>query len=187
MKTISKSIGALAFALTAMLLPACDLLDKADDVSFNATLDEDIAVAKPNEGTNVALSETIALDARDQNSDINKYAKKITGFKIHKLSYKITSYDGVAGCTFTGEISFGDVSTSSPTVAAVITNLNLQEAYTSGEEFDIELDPADVKAVQSLLKSDKAVNIYITGTLSQTPVYFTVKVILDVNVEADAL
>src|SRR5690349_858561 len=133
MKTISTTMGALAVVFMVLMLPACDLLDKADDVSFNATLDDDIAIAKANEGTNVALSETITLDAADQNADINKYAKKITGFKINKLSYKITSYDGVAGCTFTGELSFGDVSSSSPTVAAVITDLDLHEAYTSGD------------------------------------------------------
>lgn len=188
MKTsISKAIGAVLMLTTAVLFPACDLLENADDVSFSAILEDDFSVSLSNEGTNVAYTETISVDATAQDSDIDKYANKITGFKINKIIYKVASFDGVTSSTFSGDISFSDIDGNTPTVAGSVTGLNLHDAYVAGTEFELELDPDDVKAVQKLLKMDKAVKIYFIGTFSQTPVYVTLRVTLDVNVEADAL
>ena len=172
--------------VSAPLFFSCDLLDDADDVSFDTTLEQNIYAAESNPGTNVAHDEVITLDATTD-PDINEYKSKIKGFKIKKITYKVTSFDGTPGTTFSGTLAFGDASTSASSVAATITNLNLSAGVTNGTEFEVTLDPADVNEVQAMLKSDKAVKIYLDGTLTQTPAYFTLHVILDVTVEADAL
>jgi len=187
MKTLAlKSLGPLMIMAGAFFVLSCDLLDKADDVSFNTVLEEDISAAENYEGINVPYDEVITLDATTD-PDIKEYKDKITGIKINKISYKITSFDGVPGSTFNGELAFGDASTSASTVAATISNLNLQAAHSSGTEFELTIDQADINEIQAMLQSDKAVKIYLEGTLTQTPVYFTVHIILDVTVEADAL
>lgn len=163
----------------------CDWFDSVDDVSFNSTLEEDINVAEENSGENVSYEETIVLDATSD-PDIDKYKSKIKGFKINNISYQVTGYDGLT-TTFNGSLAFGDATSTSPQVLATVTNLNVQAAYLNGTIFDLSLSQGDVDTIASLLKDDKAVKLYLTGTLSQTPVYFTVHVILDVKVEADAL
>jgi hypothetical protein len=167
-------LSLIVLILIAFSLSSCDLLDKADDVNFDATLEETID------------SETITLDATSD-PDINEYKNKITGFTVKKVSYQIVGYDGPSNGTFSGTLSFGDASTTTPTVAASISNLNFQTANAAQTIFDIQINQADVDKIAALLKDDKAVKIYLNGTLSATPLYATVRVILEVSVKADAL
>jgi hypothetical protein len=179
-------LSLIVLILIAFSLSSCDLLDKADDVNFDATLEETIAVSEETVGTNVAYSETITLDATSD-PDINEYKNKITGFTVKKVSYQIVGYDGPSNGTFSGTLSFGDASTTTPTVAAAISNLNFQTANAAQTIFDLPINQADVDKIAALLKDDKAVKIYLNGTLSATPLYASVRVILEVSVKADAL
>jgi len=187
MKTqVLRKFFCCALILSALSIASCDLLDKADDVNFDATLEETISITEQDAGTNVAYSETITLDATTD-PDINEYKNKITGFTVKKVSYQIISYDGPTNATFSGNISFGDASTTTPTVAAAISNLNFQTANAAQTIFDLPINQADIDKIASLLKDDKAVKIYLNGTLSSTPLYATIRVILEVSVKADAL
>ena len=187
MKThVLKALSVLALALTTILFSACDLFDKADDINFDSTVDETIIVTDENEGTNESYTKTITLDAT-ADPDINKYKNKISGFTVKKVSYQVTSFDGAPGATFSGTLSFGDASQTTPTVAATITNLNLQQAYSSGQVFDLPINQADVDKIATMLKDDKAVKLYLDGLLSATPLFANIQVILDVTVKADAL
>jgi hypothetical protein len=185
-KHVLKASSLVVLALTSTIFSACDLLDKADDVSFDATVDETILVTEENEGTNVAYTETITLDATSD-PDISKYKSKITGFTVKKVSYQVVSFDGVAGTVFSGTLSFGDASQATPTVAATVNNLNMQQAFASGQIFDLSISPTDVDKIAAMLKDDKAVKLYLNGQLSSAPLYSSVKVILEVSVKADAL
>jgi len=187
MKTnILKTLSLVVLALATTLFTACDLLDKVKDIDFDATLEETINVNEENEGTNVNYTETITLDATTD-PDIDKYKSKIKGFTIKSVSYQVVSYDGPVASTFSGTLSFGDASQTTPTVAATITSLNLQQAYTTAEVFDLTISQADVDKVANMLKDDKAVKLYLNGTLSATPVYANIRIILDVSVKAEAL
>lgn len=183
--TIKTTTGILLVMIT-ILFSGCDLLNKADDINFDASLETSISVTEESTGTDVAYNKVVILDATTD-GDINKYQNKISGFTIHKISYQIVSFDGTNGATFSGTLSFGDATQTVPTVAATISNLNLQTAYTSGQLFDLSFSQSDVEKIQSLLKANKAVKIYLNGTLSATPLYCVIEVFLDVTVKADAL
>ena len=181
-----KSIALIVLVSFTILFTSCDLFDKVDDVNFDATLEETISITEESTGTNVAYSETILLDATSD-PDIDQYKDKISGFTIKKVSYQVTSFDGASVSTFSGTLAFGDASLNTSTVSATITNLNLQQAYTSGQIYELTFNQADADKIATMLKEDKAVKIYLNGTLSQTPVYCLVNVIVDVSVKADAL
>ncbi len=187
MKThVLKARSAAVLALITTLFTACNLLDKADDVSFDATVDETIIVTEENEGTNVSYNKIVTLDAT-ADPDINKYKNKLSGFTIKKVCYQVTNYDGPEGARFSGTLSFGEASQTTATVAATITNLNLQQAFNAGQVLELPVNPADVDAIAGMLKNDKAVKLYLDGLLSATPLTCSIKVILDVSVKADAL
>ena len=187
MKTqLLKALGLVVVGSFTTLFTSCDLFDKVDDVNFDTSLEQTINITEESTGTNVAYSETILLDATSD-PDIDEYKDKISGFTIKKVSYQVTSFDGASVSTFSGTLAFGDASLTTSTVSATITNLNLQQAYTSGQIFELTFNQADADKIAALLKDDKAVKIYLNGTLSQTPVYAIVNVIVDVSVKADAL
>lgn len=187
MKTqVLKARSAAVLALITTLFTSCDLLDKADDVNFDATVDEIIIVTEENEGSNVSYAKIVTLDAT-ADPDINKYKNKVSGFTVKKVRYQVTNFIGPVGATFSGTLSFGAASQTTPTVAATISNLNLQQAFSSGQVLELPISQADVDAIAGMLKDDKAVKLYLDGLLSETPMTCSVKVILDVSVKADAL
>lgn len=181
-----KTIALVVLVSFTTLFTSCDLFDKVDDVDFDSTLEQTFTVTEEGTATNVNYTKTIVLDATDD-SDIEAYKDKIKGFTIKKISYQVTSFDGASVSTFSGTLGFGDASLATSTVSATITNLNLQQAYTSGQAFDLTFNQADVDKIEALLMDDKAVKIYLNGVLSQTPVYCTVNVILEVSVKANVL
>lgn len=176
------------FLLLGMLtlLAGCDLFNDLDDVSFDSTLSENIVVSESGTGTNVTNSEIIVLDATID-PDINQYKDKIKGIKINKISYQVVSYSATDPISLSGTISFGESTTSSPTVVATVASLNLKEAFLNGTVYELPVQQADIDTISALLKDDKAVKIYLNSVLSKTPVAFTIELIMDVTVEADAL
>jgi hypothetical protein len=176
------------FSLLGMLtlLAGCDLFNDLGTVSFDSTLSEEIVVSESSTGTNVANSKTIVLDATTD-PDINQYKDKIKGIKVNKISYQVVSFSATDPVILSGTMAFGESTTSSPTVIAAVTSLNLKEAFLNGTVYDLTVPQADIDKISALLKDDKAVKIYLNSTLSKTPVSFTIEIILNVTVEADAL
>lgn len=182
---VLKSLIAVVLALTSTLFSACSLFEKADDVNFDATLDETIVVTEPDAGENTTYTKTIVLDATSD-PDISKYKNKISGFTIKSITYQVTGFTGNPSI-FSGTLSFGDASASTPTVATTISNLNLQQAFASGQVFTLLINQADIDKISSLLKDDKAVKLFLDGTLSSAPITSNILVTMDVSVKADAL
>jgi len=187
MKTqILKGVSLVVLLSFATLFNACSLFDSVDDVDFDATLEQTFTITEEVTGTNVNYNNTIILDATDD-SDIDTYKEKIKGFTIKKISYQVTSFTGASTSTFSGTLAFGDAALGTSTVSATITNLNLQQAFSSATVYDLTFNQSDVDKIAALLLDDKAVKLYLTGVLSQTPVFCTVNVILEVSVKADVL
>ena len=176
----------VVLGIITTLFATCDKIDELDDVDFDAPLEGSINVNAPSAGTNVPYSDVIILDAMTD-PDINEYASKIKSFTINSIRYQIISYDGPADALFSGTIAFGEAFQSTASVFATIDNFDLQQAYTTGQIFDLTFSPADITTIQNFLLNDKAVNIYLDGSLSETPLYCTIKIYLDVTVKADAL
>jgi hypothetical protein len=185
MKNLIQFLASITIvALSILSFPGCSLFDKVDDISFNSSLTEYLEVIDNSTGQNVAYSETIVIDATTD-PDVNKYLDKIKGFTLQKLTYQIVGVSNTApGTLFSGNMSFGAISSGTPSVAVTITNLDVNDLSTVHE---LTINQSDINTINSLLKTDKAVKFYLTGTLSQTPVNLLIEIIMDVKVDADAL
>ncbi|MDH4294947.1 MAG: hypothetical protein OEV74_01605 [Cyclobacteriaceae bacterium] len=187
MKTsVLRILSMVVLGLSTTLFSTCDTVKGLDDITFNTTLEAAIDVSAEGAGTDVPYEDVIILDAATD-PDINEYLNKIKGFTIKSIRYRISSYDGPAGAKFSGSLGFGEAFQSASTVAVSITDFDLELAYNSGQLYDLAFSQTDINTIQGLLLNDKAVNIYLEGTLSETPLYCTVTVYLDVDVTADAL
>lgn len=162
------------------ILSSCDLFDKADDVSFNTTIEKSFVVNNAGAGT---YSDEIVLDAT-ADPEVAKYKEKIKSIIINKISYRITNYDGPSGATFEGDMLFGN-SGSLGTIE--INALNLGTASSSGQEFELAFSQTQIDAIAEQLKTNNTVTATMAGTFSEGPVSFVVEVTIDAKVEADAL
>jgi hypothetical protein len=185
-----RSLLSVLALITLLLFNSCDIFDKLGQVTFDTELTTTFTVDETGTFTNRNYTANRTLDATTD-ADIQKYKDKLKDFRINDVSYKISGYSTTAGLsdvTFSnGKFSFGDADATTPSVAVSLANaLNLRDLSTTGVETKLPL-PTDANTLASLLQSDKKLKVYAEGTLSRTPVKFSIEVTFFVSVTADAL
>lgn len=160
--------------------------DELDDVTFSTTLEEVIAVDESSTAENVSYSESIVIDATTD-SDIEKYKEKIKQVTITQVEFTVEDYTGPTDCMLDGTVSFGDTSGGTASVVLTLSDVNLEDLATSGEAMTLDIDADDLAAIATLVEDDQAFTIYISGTLSETPLTCNIRVKVYVSVTADAL
>lgn len=159
---------------------SCDLLDKADDVSFDVTLPLTFVIDETADNpSGKAYADSKLLDATSD-AEVAKYASKIKEFKVNKVTYTITPGAGSSTVTFTnGAVK---VSSTGKTIASA-TSVNLSNTA----ETELTADTAGFNELATKLLDDKKELILLNGTLSKTPVGFSVKFNFYVTITANAL
>lgn len=159
---------------------SCDLLDKADNVSFDVTIPLTFLIDENADNPGgMAYSDTQLLDATT-NSEVAKYASKIKKFEVIKVTYTISPGADPSTVIFTnGALK---VSSTGKTIASA-TSVSL----TNTSETELTSDTAGFNELATKLLDDKQELILMNGTLSKTPVAFTVKFNFYIKITANAL
>lgn len=186
MKTASivlRSAIAVCFALV-MSSASCDLFDKVDDVTFEVTLDHTFNVNETNKGQDVEYALRETLDAADVSAEFAKYKDKIKSITVSSVTYEVKNCE--TNTTLTdGAIGFSAENSTTPAQIASLGAENLK--LIENQVKTLIFSQANIDALSNLLKNDKMVNIYVTGTLAETPAKFDVEVIVKASITADAL
>lgn len=188
---MKKTLKMLGLLLTLATLVTCDVLEKADDVTFSADVELDFVVDENGEGNNAPYSDVQLLDLTS-NSEISKYSDKIKEIKIDRITYRVVGYDASphnnAVILNSGTVSFGPFDSSTPEVtgsfAASAGAVNLQ---TTTVETDLHFNTDQINEMAKMLLEDKQIKMYSEGTLSQIPVAFTVRAKFYFTITANAL
>lgn len=188
---MKKTLITLGLLLTSATLITCDVLEKADDVTFSADVELDFVADEDGEGNDVPYEDVQLLDL-SSNSEIDKYIDKIKEIKIDRITYRVIGYDASphnnAVMLNSGTVSFGpydsNVQTVTGSFAASAAAVNLQ---TATAEADLHFDSEEINSVAKMLLEDKQVKMYSEGTLSQIPVAFTVRAKFYFTLTANAL
>lgn len=177
MKTTSFLSILLLFV--AVSFTSCDLLDNADDLSFNVTLPLDFVIDETADNpSGKSYTDSELLNAASD-PEVAKYASKIKEIKVNKITYTISNANPNTVTFTNGTLS---VASSGKTIASAST---VSLANTS--ETELTADTAGFNELASNLLNDKQELIQLAGTLSKTPVAFTVKFKFYVTITADAL
>ena len=174
-----RTAAAVCFAFM-MSSASCDLLDKADEITFEAKLPLEFVINETavNAGSK-SYTYSKTLDAT-QNAEVAKYKDKIKEIKVNKISYVISGYAAPTPVTFTnGKLT---VASSGKTIASA-TSVNLQSAA----EADLTTDIAGFNELAELLKADKSETVNLVGTFSSTPVAFKVTAYFHTTITAGVL
>lgn len=158
---------------------SCELFDKADDVSFDAELPLNFAVnetaVNPSGKT---YTDSKLLDA-SSDPDVAKYASKIKEFKVNKITYTISGANPSTVLFTNGTLK---IASSGKTIASASS-----VSLSNTSEQELTADTAGFNELASLLLADKQESIQLQGTLSATPVTFTVSFKFHVTITANAL
>lgn len=189
MRQLIKS--AIAVFFTAFLFSGCDILDKADDVTFDVVIEVNWPTDENGDGTNVPYTYSEEVDL-SSNAEVAKYSAKIKEIKINKITYLITNYNAEPHNTAVyfnnGVASFTALGSTTAAVevpyAASATGVNLQ---ASTAETELDIDQAGMNEIAAIFKQDKKLKMTSEGFLSVTPVSFTVVSKFYVTITANAL
>ena len=186
MKTASvvlRTAFAVCFAFV-MSSASCDLFDKVDDVTFEIALDHTFQVNETAEAQDVSYGLQELLDAASVNSDFDKYKDKIKSVTVTSVTYTIKNVE--TEVIFSdGVIGFSAATGSTATKVASLGVENIKAAENQVK--NLPYDQAAIDELSNLLKNDKKANIYLSGTLSETPAKFDVFVTVKASITANAL
>jgi len=177
MKT--KSIFPILFLIAFGTFSSCDLFDKADDVSFDTTLPLTFVINETvdNPGGK-AYTATQLLDATSD-PEVARYASKIKEFKVNRITYSISSVNP-GGITFNnGEILVSSTGTKIATAGNV--------ALTDVSDVELTANTAGFNELATKLLDDKKEEIKLQGTLTKTPIAFTLSFKFYITITANAL
>lgn len=187
MKKIIVSLSAVALLMILPLLfSACNLFDDVVKVELPVKLEQIIEVNDITTGTNKTYTQSVLLDAT-ANKDVNTYKDKIKDFRINKITYVISDFVGTTGTKSSGQIGFSQKDQTAATVFGTITDVDLASSSAAGTSYDLTVDNIGQATIATLLRDDKALKIYMSGSITKTPARFKIKVILDVTVNANPL
>lgn len=124
--------------------------------------------------TAATFGETVIIDATED-SDFDKYKRKLNKIEVERVTYTITSFNGPANQILqSGTLDVADVDGNGRTTILNFSNLNL--ATAAGQETDIQGSVAGLTRLQDLIKNDpnRAMIIY-SGSVNQGPIRMSVK------------
>lgn len=177
MKT--KSTLSILFLIVFGTFSSCDLLDKADDVSFDVTVPVIFAIDEAADNpSGMAYSDTQLLNATSD-PEVAKYASKIKEFAVNKITYTISGANPNTVNFTNGELKVSSTGTTLASVSSV--------SLANPAETELTTNTAGLNELAAKLLDDKQEMILLNGTLSKTPVTFTVTFNFYLTITANAL
>jgi hypothetical protein len=174
-----KNLIQIAFILVFCTFSSCDLIDKATDVSFDTTVPMIFVVNETaSNPSGKSFSDTKTIDVASD-PEVAKYASKIKDFKVNKVTYTISGANP-ASVTFTnGTIK---IASSGKTIASVSS-----ASLSNTLETQLTTDASGINDLTASLLDNKQAQIQLQGTLSSTPVSFTLNIKFYLTVTANPL
>ncbi|MDP5044566.1 MAG: hypothetical protein NWQ06_06270 [Leeuwenhoekiella sp.] len=173
MKTIKTFFALFIFAAT---FTSCDAVDELINIDVDTTITEDIVITV-SEGETFSETTTISIDDQDVRDNLDK----LDDLQITKLTYQIVSVSGTENVVATGMFTASS-STYPWFEASDSDSVNLTEAAAAGTIYNIDVNQSLVDAFEADLKSGATATLSASGTVSDAPVTFTVRVTADVKV-----
>jgi hypothetical protein len=174
---IYKSLTIIALFLL-VTMPSCDWLEKATDVDFDTTIPVVYTVNETASNPSGKSYTDVKTINAVSDAEIAKYSDKLKGFTVNKITYTVTEANPNT-VTFTN----GKLLTAGAKTIASIASINL----ASSTETELTMDATGINELTSSLVSSKQANVTLQGTLSKTPVAFTLTIKYYLTVTANAL
>ncbi len=167
----------LSLAVVALVVTSCDLFGDLDDIDFKTDFTASYNVTVTDDSAK--LDKVINLK---DDPDIEKYQNKLKDVTIDSVVLSISDYSGAPNNKLNGAIKYSEVSSSTPVLFALVSNLALE----NGAKTKITATPAIIAAVQTIMKDKKEIKVYLRGKTTGAAT-FTLNVQYYVTVKAEAL
>lgn len=169
----------------ALTLTSCMLFDKVDDIAFETEMVKEFIINENNKGREVSYKEVAHLDATD-NIEVAKLSNKIKSIDVKRITYQITEYTSPGKAVITSAV-LSYLAGTAETQVGKISELNLKEVFNNASVIELPVQEVALKQIADILKSTKKLTFNLSGLLSEAPVKFKVKIMIDVKIVAEAI
>jgi hypothetical protein len=167
------------FVLSSVLLFSCEAVKKLADVTFEVTASLPFNINETAVNANGKVYTSTQILNVNTDPDVAKYASKITGFTVNKITYTVSNANPNTVLFTNGTISIVAGGKTIATASSV--------SLSNTTETQLTTDIAGLNELTTLLLADKQEAIQLQGTLSKTPVAFTVNFRFYLTVTANPL
>lgn len=172
-----------AFILLAFI--SCDEVKDLADIDFDSTLEKTLPVVVTSTSE---MTTSIDLDATTADPEILKYADNIKNYEVTEILFAIENYNAPTEkeIYFDGTIGFSGLNDSQATSTCSISPLNVTHVNGTGN-FVISTCNTIVNGISDVFTVNNGVKIYMTGTFTDAPLAFDLKVTVKVKITANPL
>lgn len=159
----------------------CDEVDKLTEFNVKDNFEKTIkvSVTEISEGETVSISQSVTIDL-SSNKEINDNKNLIQSVNIESITFEIQNFVGADSTTL------NNVSLAFNNTSIAVADITLKSADDSNTIYAIGT-ASDYSAIANILKNNTAVTANISGSVSETPVSFDVKINLGVKVVIDVI
>jgi len=176
--------SALIFCVAVVVL-SCD---KVDDVTFVVSLPYTFHVNQVAAGDDVVYQTHDLLDAASADSEFNKYKGSIKAVSVSNVTYTIQNCTTTGVILTGGTLAYSPIVTTDPDPTIAVVDLGIENVKAAeNQEKNLHFNQVALNDMSNLLKVDKQLNLYLSGTLSTTPAKFDVLVKINATVTANTI
>lgn len=185
MKKVLSVLRSALILCSAVIVSSCD---KVDDVTFGVVLTHTFHVDQVAAGDDLVYQTEDLLDAASADPEFNKYKETIKSVAVANVTVTIQNCT-TAGIIMTGgTLAYSPRVTTDPDPTIAVVNLGVENIKAAeNQETNLHFNQAAINDMSNLLKTDKQLNLYLSGTLSTTPAKFDVLVKINATVTAGTL
>ncbi len=170
------------FVVIPVLMFSCSLIEDANTIDFSTsvTVEVPISVLEPiaanvKSVASYSFSETAVLSLSSE-PDLVDYLNKIKSIEIEDLDI-----------TFYGLASEQEIESITLSVTGVGDIATISNVTSSNPVQSPVVDDSKLEQVAAKLKSNKSITLTLYGTTNSAPMSFSVEMVYDLYVEAEAL
>ncbi|HEY0656737.1 MAG TPA: hypothetical protein VGD65_26585 [Chryseosolibacter sp.] len=176
-----------ALPMIATIFAGCNLFDKADNITFPSQIEVLWVVDEEAVATDAPYAYVKTVSLADD-PEVEKYMNKLKNVEVEKITYRVEEYvaEGDAVMFKNGKAIFATAGSAAveASFTASASGVNLQ---TSTSDTDLIIDTDELNELASVLKTEKEIDMNLTGILSKTPVSFKIVATFQLKVTAEVL
>ncbi|GGZ77485.1 hypothetical protein [Algibacter mikhailovii] len=160
---------------------SCDEIDKLTEFDVRDNFESVFRISESanSEGQPVSITETVTVDI-STNQEIADNLNLIQSIAIESITFKIENFSG------NDNITLSNASIAFNNEIITLEDINLSSAEGSGTVYNIGT-ASNYNTIANILKNDPSVTAKISGTISEIPVSFDLRLKVDLKVVIDVI
>lgn len=140
-----------------------------------------------NLATGTATFTEMKLVDLTNDSVLIEYESNIKEYTVKSVDLYVTAYSGPQSSSFSGDIAYSATTNNTPIPLASAANFKFYDLFSTSSAYSATILESAQSNFSDLILSDKSFFAYLDGTVTETPLTATIKLVVEIEVLANIL